>query len=246
MQYDCGYRTSGPVRTMADDAAAVMTQFSADDAGEVSALLVRPPAAHTLLVLAHGAGAGMRHAFMEAIAAHLAGDGVATFRYQFPYTERGRRSPDTKPVLLSTVRCAVAAAAAAAPDLPLLAGGKSMGGRMTSLAAALSGLRSVRGLVFLGFPLHGAGQPPSIERAAHLTEVTQPMLFCQGTRDDLADLDLMRGVCDGLGSRATLHVVEGADHSFHVLKRSGRTDAAVLAELSSTVAAWATGFAPGA
>ncbi len=228
---------------MADDRAAKSMRFAAGEAGEVSALLLRPPATKAMLVLAHGAGAGMRHSFMEAIAAQLAREGVATFRYQFPYTERGRRRPDTKPVLLETVRRAVTTATAAAPGLPLLAGGKSMGGRMTSLAAATTRLARVRGLVFLGFPLHGAGQPPGIERAAHLAEVALPMLFCQGTRDELADIELMRGVCERLGSRATLHVVDGADHSFHVLKRSGRTDGEVLAEMGAAVSAWAARLA---
>ena len=206
--------------------------------GEVSALLERPAAARSLLVLGHGAGAGMRHHFMEDAASALAARGVATFRYQFPYVENGQFRPDPQPILLATVRSAVAAAREAAGDLPMLAGGKSMGGRMTSLAASKEALPGVRGLAFFGFPLHPAGAP-SIERAAHLDRVTVPMLFLAGTRDKLADLGLLRPVIDRVGDRATLHVVEGADHSFEVLKRTGRTAADVLEELAQTVVAWA-------
>jgi predicted alpha/beta-hydrolase family hydrolase len=206
--------------------------------GEVSALLLRPADARSLLVFAHGAGAGMRHRFMAAMSRALAEAGIATFRYQFPYMEGGGRRPDPRPVLLATVRAAVAAAQTAAPDLPLLAGGKSMGGRMTSLAAAEAPLADVRGLVFFGFPLHPAGRP-SADRGAHLAEVGVPMLFIQGERDQLADLDLLRPICAGLGACAELHVVPTADHSFHVLKRAGRTDAEVIAELAATTAAFA-------
>lgn len=221
-------------------------------AGEVSALLVRPAGARWLLVLAHGAGAGMRHPFMAALAARLAGRGVATFRYQFPYTEAGSRRPDPRPLLLATVRSAVAAAADLAPELPLLAGGKSMGGRMTSGAAAAAdtgtttgeSLPGVRGLVFFGFPLHPAGRPGT-ERGDHLARVEAPMLFLQGSRDALADLDLLRPVVAALGPRATLHEIAGADHSFHVLKRSGRTDGEVLDELADATAGWAAAVVPG-
>jgi uncharacterized protein len=206
--------------------------------GEVSALLYRPAAARSLLVLGHGAGAGMRHHFMEDAASALASRAGATFRYQFPYVEKGQFRPDPQPILLATVRSAVAAARQAAGDLPLLAGGKSMGGRMTSLAASKEALPGVQGLVFFGFPLHPAGTP-GVERAAHLDRVTVPMLFLAGTRDKLADLELLRPVIDRLGARATLHVVEGADHSFEVLKRTGRTAADVLDELAQTVATWA-------
>jgi predicted alpha/beta-hydrolase family hydrolase len=206
--------------------------------GEVSALLLRPDAARWMMVLGHGAGAGMRHHFMEDAASALAARGVATFRYQFPYVEQGSRRPDPQPVLLATVRSAVAAAHAAAADLPLLAGGKSMGGRMTSLAASKEALMGVRGIVFFGFPLHRAGAPAT-ERGEHLASVTGPMLFLQGTRDKLADLGLLRPVVERLGPRATLNVIEGADHSFEVLKRTGRTSADVLEELARTVAAWA-------
>jgi predicted alpha/beta-hydrolase family hydrolase len=208
--------------------------------GRVSGLLTRPAHARVLYVLAHGAGAGMRHRFMEAIAAALAERGVASLRYQFPYVEAGTRRPDPPAVLEATVRAAVAAAAQAAPDLPLIAGGKSLGGRMTSGAAARAALPGVAGLVFLGFPLHRPKQP-SEDRAAHLGQVTLPMLFLQGTRDELADLGLITGVCARLGALATLHVVEGADHGFEVLKRSGRTDADVLAELADTVVSWCRG-----
>ena len=209
--------------------------------GEVSALLLRPAEARFLIVFGHGAGAGMRHRFMEAMSAALAGVGIATFRYQFPYMEAGSGRPDPRPVLLATVRTAVAAGHAAAPDLPLLAGGKSMGGRMTSLAAAEAPLAGVRGLVFFGFPLHPAGKP-STERGDHLAGVGVPMLFLQGERDQLADLGLLRPICAQLGARATLHVLPTADHSFHVLKRSGRTDADVVSELANTTAAFVGGL----
>lgn len=212
-------------------------RFSVLDKGEVSALLLLPPRAASLLVLAHGAGAGMNHTFMSAIANQLAEDHVATFRYQFPYMEQRRGVPDKQPLLTATVAAAVATAAQLAPDLPLFAGGKSMGGRMTSLAASEQKLEAVRGLIFLGFPLHPPKRP-SIQRAQHLQVVKMPMLFLQGTRDDLADLTLLRPICDSLGPQTTLNVIEGADHSFHVLKHSGKTDAQVLAELSSTVRAW--------
>jgi predicted alpha/beta-hydrolase family hydrolase len=221
-----------------DDIALTETGFeSGTPAGRVSALLLRPRDAWLLYVLAHGAGAGMRHAFMEAMARRLAARGVATFRYQFPYTEAGGRRPDAPRILQATVRAAVAAAREAAADLPLIAGGKSLGGRMTSSAAAERPLEGVRGIVFLGFPLHPRKEP-GVERAAHLDDVDLPMLFLQGTRDDLADLGLIRQVCARLGDRATLHVVEGADHAFHVLRRSGRTDAEVLDELADVVAQW--------
>jgi predicted alpha/beta-hydrolase family hydrolase len=192
-------------------------------------------------VLAHGAGAGMSHSFMEKLAGELAGVGVATLRYQFPYMEERRRVPDAPGVLMATVVAAVRAAAEAAPGLPLIAGGKSMGGRMTSQAAAQHPLDGVRGLVFFGFPLHPPGRPGT-KRAEHLAKVTIPMLFLQGTRDALADLTLLRPVCAKLGSLATLHVIETADHSFHVLKSSGRTDEQVLRELAETAASWGGGI----
>ena len=204
----------------------------------MSALLLRPAKARRLLVLAHGAGAGMSHPFMEILAGELAGVGVATLRYQFPYMEARRRSPDAPAVLTATVVAAVRAAAEAAPGLPLLAGGKSMGGRMTSQAAAQGPLDGVRGLVFFGFPLHPPNQPGT-KRADHLAKVAMPMLFLQGTRDTLADLQLLRPVCAKMGWRATLHVIETADHSFHVLKRFGRSDPEVLRELAEKTASWA-------
>jgi uncharacterized protein len=212
-------------------------RFSVEGGGEVSALFFRPANARHLLAFAHGAGAGMSHSFMENVARELANMGVATFRYQFPYMEQRRRVPDSPAVLTATVVAAVRAAADAAPGLPLLAGGKSMGGRMTSQAAAQDPLEGVRGLVFFGFPLHPPNRPGT-KRADHLAKVTAPMLFLQGTRDTLADLKLLRPVCSKLGSRATLHVIETADHSFHVLKRSGRTDTDVLQELAETVVSW--------
>jgi predicted alpha/beta-hydrolase family hydrolase len=221
-----------------------LTLRVSESVGDVDALLQRPRDARWLLVLAHGAGAGMRHAFMEALSRELTDVGVATLRYQFPYMQQGRPSPNPPAVLIATVRAALAAAADAAPDLRLLAGGKSLGGRMTSLAVvdppddASEVVARVRGLVFFGFPLHAPGKP-SATRAKHLEQVALPMLFLQGTRDTLADLSLLRPMCAKLGPRANLHIVETADHSFHVLKRSGATDADVLRELARTTAAWA-------
>ena len=215
--------------------------FDASDSHEVSGLWLRPRGAHAALVLAHGAGAGMHHAFMEACAGLLADRGVATFRYHFPYMEAGRRAPNPAPVLVETVRSAVATAEALVPDLPLLAGGKSMGGRMTSTAASGGSLVSVRGLGFFGFPLHAPGRDSS-ERGDHLGDVGLPMLFLQGTRDKLANLELLRPLLSRVEPAPTLHVVDGADHGFHVLKRSGRTDAEVLEELCDTFAEWAGGI----
>jgi hypothetical protein len=207
-------------------------------AGLVSARVGRPPDARWGYVLAHGAGAGMHHAFMEATAVRLHAHGVATFRYQFAYVERGGRRPDPRPVLLHTVRSAVDAARRHLPDLPLVAGGKSMGGRMTSLAQSEEPLPGIRGIAFLGFPLHPPRRP-AVDRAEHLERVDLPLLFVQGTRDELADLTLLTPILDGLAPRATLHVVEGADHGFHVLKRSGRTDEEVLDELTGVLDGWA-------
>jgi predicted alpha/beta-hydrolase family hydrolase len=213
--------------------------------GQVSGLFERPPDAQWLYVLAHGAGAGMRHAFMEGMATALADRAVATLRYQFPYAEQGRRRPDSPQVAQEAVRAAVARAAELAPGLPLVAGGKSYGGRMTSHAAAAEPrLLGVRGLVFLGFPLHAAGRP-GVTRAAHLPGVGVPMLFVQGTRDALADLALIRSVVGPLGASATLHVVVGADHGFRVPKASGRTPDAVLGEIADAVVEWGRGVIPG-
>lgn len=209
--------------------------------GDVSALLLRPESAEWLLVLGHGAGAGMRHRGMEATARALAEAGIATLRYQFPYMEAGGGAPDRKPVAAATVRAAVAKAAALAPDLHLLAGGRSFGGRMTSTAQAEEPLPGVKGLVFYGFPLHPAGRPGT-ERAAHLHQVRIPMLFLQGDRDTLAELSLLRPVVRDL-PLAELYEVAGADHSFHVLKSSGKTDAQLMAELADKVRQWASGLA---
>jgi predicted alpha/beta-hydrolase family hydrolase len=215
-------------------------RFVVEGAGQVSGLLQRPAKAKWLLVLGHGAGAGMQHPFMKKLAGELARVGVATLRYQFPYMEERRKVPDTPAVLTATVVAAVQAAAKAAPGLPLFAGGKSMGGRMTSQAAAQKPLDGVGGLVFFGFPLHPPNRPGT-KRAEHLAKVTVPMLFLQGTRDTLADLKLLRPICAKLEARATLHVIETADHSFHVLKNSGRSDEEVMKELAETTALWAAG-----
>jgi len=204
----------------------------------VADLLVRPADAWLLYVLAHGAGAGMRHPFLEAVAASLGRRGVATFRYQFPYMDAGGGRPDPPAVLEASVRAAVERAGEAAPGLPLVAGGKSLGGRMTSSAAAASPLPGVRGLVFLGFPLHPPGQP-GIRRADHLDRVHLPMLFLQGTRDAFAQPDLLAQVIGRLGARATLHPVEGGDHSFSVLKRSGRRPEEVMDGLAAAIVNWA-------
>lgn len=218
--------------------ASEKLRFVVEDAGDVSAVLMHPANARWLLVLAHGAGAGMMHPFLTSLAGELAAVGVATLRYQFPYMEQRRRVPDSPAVLTATVRAAVYTAAEAAPGLPLLAGGKSMGGRMTSQAAAQRPLDSVRGLVFFGFPLHPPNKPGT-KRAEHLKQVTVPMLFLQGTRDTLADLTLLKPICDDLGSRATLHIIETADHSFHILRKSGKADIDALRELAQTTASWA-------
>lgn len=211
----------------------VATQSS----GQVSALFERPPEAKALYVFAHGAGAGMRHAFMQAVAERLSRREVATLRYNFPYMESGRGGPNPQPVLVKTVRSAIAEASRLAPDLPLVAGGKSMGGRMTSTAAAQEALPGVEGLAFFGFPLHAPGRE-SAERGAHLGDVGLPMLFLQGTRDKLADLSLLEPLVASLTPRPDLHVVQEADHGFHVPKRSGRTDDDVLEELCDAFAAW--------
>lgn len=198
-------------------------------------LLVAPPGAQALLVLAHGAGAGMRHPFLERMAQSLAAHRIASYRYEFPYMEKGSKRPDSPTVAEARVREAVQEAARAVPGLPLLAGGKSFGGRMTSQAQASEPLPGVRGLVFLGFPLHAPGRP-GIERAEHLSRVSVPMLFLQGTRDEFANLDLLERVLKRLGPLATLHLVEGGDHSFKVPKRAGSRD--VLDELAQTIADW--------
>ena len=219
-------------------AAPEELRIAIENSGEISAILLRPDEAQALLVLAHGAGAGMRHPFLHLLSRELAELGVATLRYQFPYMEQRRKVPNPPAVLTATVRAAVAAGAKAAGNLILLAGGKSMGGRMTSLAASQEQLEKVRGLVFFGFPLHPPNRPGT-ERAEHLKRVGVPMLFLQGTRDQFAQLDLLRPVCEGLGARAKLQLFEGADHSFHESKSSGRNDAQVMKELAETTASWA-------
>jgi predicted alpha/beta-hydrolase family hydrolase len=211
-----------------------------ESSGEVSAVLVRPRRAKALYLFAHGAGAGMRHQFMEAVAERLAARDVATLRFNFPYMEAGRGGPNPQPVLLKTVRSAAAEAARVAPALPLVAGGKSMGGRMTSTAATKEALPGVRGLAFFGFPLHAPGRK-SAERGAHLADVRLPMLFLQGTRDKLADLTLLKPLLSEIDPRPERHVVDVADHGFHVPKRSGRTDDDVLDELCDAFVTWLDG-----
>jgi predicted alpha/beta-hydrolase family hydrolase len=211
--------------------------IAVDDAQRVSGLLQAPREARACYVMAHGAGAGMAHPFMAAMANGLAERGIATLRYQFPYMEQGSKRPDTPKLAQATVRAAVAEASRLAPELALFAGGKSFGGRMTSQAQAASPLSGVRGLVFLGFPLHPAGRP-SDERGAHLLAVQIPMLFMQGTRDQLADLQLLQTLVGQLGARATLKLFQDADHSFHVPARTGRKDSEIMAEMSDALADW--------
>ena len=218
-------------------------QVTTDDGTTLSALLDAPAHPSSAYVFAHGAGAGMLHAFMAAVAQGLADRGIATLRFQFPFMEQGSRRPDPPAVAQAAVRAAVDEAARRLPGVPLFAGGKSFGGRMTSQAQAAAALPSVRGLVFVGFPLHPAGKP-STARAAHLAQVDVPMLFLQGTRDALADLALVQAQASLLGSRATLKVLDGADHAFHVLVRSGRTDAQVREELLDATAAWMLSVCP--
>jgi uncharacterized protein len=208
------------------------------NAGPVSGLLTRPPHARACFVFAHGAGAGMTHPFMATVAAGLGERGIATLRYQFPYMEKASKRPDPPSVAHAAVRAAVAEAARRCEGVPLIAGGKSFGGRMTSQAQAAAPLAGVHGLAFFGFPLHPAGKP-SNDRAKHLADIRVPMLFLQGTRDTLAELTLLEPVVKGLGSLATLHPVRDADHSFHVLKRSGRDDAEVMDEILDAFVAWA-------
>lgn len=211
--------------------------LTVDDDTTVSALWMQPPKPIATYVFAHGAGAGMQHGFMEALSQALFEKSVATLRYQFPYMERGSKRPDSPAVAHAAVRAAVASAHERLPGVPLFAGGKSFGGRMTSQAQAAEPMPGVRGLVFVGFPLHPAGKP-GIERAAHLAKVKVPMLFLQGTRDELAELALLQGVVQDLGNRATLHLEDDADHAFHVRARSGRNDAQVVQSLAAAMAAW--------
>jgi predicted alpha/beta-hydrolase family hydrolase len=209
---------------------------------DVSALLSRPPKARAGYVLAHGAGAGMTHPFLTAVADGLAARGIATFRYQFPYMERKSGRTDPPKIAEAAVRAAVVEAGKHLKKLPLIAGGKSFGGRMTSQAEAAEHLPGVVGLAFLGFPLHAPGKP-SDSRGDHLSAVTVPMLFLQGTRDDFADLALLEALVERLGTRATLKLVDDGDHSFHVRKASGRDDKAVMIELLDALVAWIDGVA---
>ena len=218
---------------------ALSLKIEVGSAGAVSALLTLPPKPRACFVFAHGAGAGVAHAFMAQVASGLAERSVATLRYQFPYMEKGSKRPDPPPIAHAAVRGAVAAAAQRCGGVALIAGGKSFGGRMTSQAQAKAPLAGVVGLAFFGFPLHAAGKPSS-ERGDHLNEVKIPMLFLQGTNDKLAELDLLKPVVKKLGSRATLHLVEAADHSFHVPARSGRKDAEVMTEVLDAFVAWIT------
>ena len=218
-------------------ASAQKLDIEIGKAGSVSALLDRPPQTRACFVFAHGAGAGMSHPSMEAVSAGLGERGVATLRYQFPYMEKGSKRPDPPAIAQAAVRAAVAEAGRRCAGLLLVAGGKSFGGRMTSQAQAIAPLAGVHGLAFLGFPLHPAGKPSS-DRAKHLADVHVPMLFVQGTRDSLSELELLEPVVKSLGPLATLHRVEGADHSFHVPARSGRNDREVMNEILDAFAGW--------
>ncbi len=226
---------------MANDLIKDLNIHVGDRIGSVSGILMLPEDARLVCVLAHGAGAGMTHRFMERIATELAGRKIGTLRFQFPYMEAGRKSPDVPGKAVATVRRAVNAATEHAPGLPLIAGGKSFGGRMTSTAASTEPLPNVKGLVFFGFPLHAPNRPGN-QRAAHLYDVGVPMLFLQGTRDALAKLDLLKPVCEELGKKTILHIVEGGDHSFNVPKRSGRTNDEVMTELANQTDHWSAKF----
>ena len=212
-------------------------RFPVDETRSVSARLDAPATPCALYVFAHGAGAGMDHAFMRDLAQAFVGDGVAVLRFQFPFMEAGSKRPDPAPLAHATVRAAVAFARERCPGVPCFAGGKSFGGRMASQAQADAPLEGVRGLAFIGFPLHPAGKP-SATRADHLSRVEVPMFFAQGTRDALAEPRLLLPVVKSLGSRATLHAIDEADHAFHVPKRSGRDDASVIREIAAAAAAW--------
>lgn len=208
-----------------------------DNGDTVSGLVQSPADPRACYVFAHGAGAGMAHAFMAEVCNGLAQRGIATLRYQFPYMERGSKRTDPPAIAHAAVRAAAAHAATLFPSLPLFAGGKSFGGRMTSQAQALAPLPGVAGLVFVGFPLHPEGAP-SIDRARHLFDVRVPMLFVQGTRDKLAEFDRIEKLVADLGPNTTLLRIDEADHSFHVLVRSGRNDAEVMAQVLDGAAAW--------
>jgi predicted alpha/beta-hydrolase family hydrolase len=220
---------------------AIRIEVEASD--PVSGLLMNPRGASACFVFAHGAGAGMNHSFMESVATGLFERGIATLRYQFPYMEKGSKRPDAPATAHAAVRAAVAEAGRRCKGLRLVAGGKSFGGRMTSQAQALAPLPGVRGLAFLGFPLHPAGKP-SEDRATHLTEIELPMLFLQGTRDNLAERALVEHVMEALGTKASLKWFEHADHSFHVPARSGRNDRDVMRDVLDTLAVWMAALAP--
>ena len=223
---------------------AEQVTISLESGVRVSGLALRPSDAESWLVLAHGAGAGMTHPFMESLALELAARKIASLRYQFPYMESGGKRPDRPDVCRATVRAVVGVASRLAGTLPLFAGGKSFGGRMTSQAQAAAPLPGVTGLVFFGFPLHTAGSE-SLQRGQHLASISVPMLFLQGTRDALAQLPLIHILLQQVGAQAALHVLEGADHGFHVLKRSGRTDDEVMAEMVDALAAWIAALSVG-
>jgi predicted alpha/beta-hydrolase family hydrolase len=227
-----------------NSATAELLRLAVGESRTVSALLEVPQPARACYVLAHGAGAGMAHPSLETVASGLADRGIATLRYQFPYMEQKSKRPDPPPVAHAAVRAAVAEAAKRMPQLPLFAGGRSFGGRMTSQAQAASPMPGVKGLVFLAFPLHPAGRP-SVDRAKHLFDVKVPMLFLQGTRDALADLKFLKPLCGELGASATLRLLDDADHSFHVPARSGRTDAQIRGDMLDAFAAWMDGVIAG-
>jgi predicted alpha/beta-hydrolase family hydrolase len=217
--------------------SASQESIDVDGQHRVAALALIPPSARACFVLAHGAGAGMAHPFMQAVALGLSDRNVATLRFQFPYMERGSRRPDAPALCHATIRAAVTHAADLCPRLPLIAGGRSFGGRMSSQAQALYALPGVRGLAFLGFPLHPAGKP-SDQRAAHLFQTEVPLLFLQGDRDALASLTLLQPIVHRLGARATLALIGNADHSFKVPARSGRTAAQIMTQLLTTLHDW--------
>lgn len=228
---------------MSEPTVSELRFAAAPGAGQVSAILLRPPVCHALFILGHGAGAGMRHRFMDGIAQALSAHGIGTFRYQFPFVEAGKRRPDQAPVLTGTVRAAAAAARELEPSIPLLAGGKSMGGRMTSQAQAESSLAGVLGLVFFGFPLHRPGDA-SNARADHLRHVDLPMLFVQGTRDRLAEMDRMEAVAAALGDRAVISIVQDGDHGFDVLKRTDKSAEEVYDDMAAVVRGWTETILP--
>jgi predicted alpha/beta-hydrolase family hydrolase len=225
------------LRPQSTEESALPVKITVDDTHRVSGLLQMPRDARACYVMAHGAGAGMAHPFMEVVANAFAAQGIATLRFQFPYMERGSMRPDAPKLAQATVRAAAAEASRLAPELALFAGGKSFGGRMTSQAQAASPLSGVRGLVFLGFPLHPAGKAAD-ERGAHLFDVQVPMLFMQGTRDELAALPLLQALVEKLGARATLKLFQDADHSFHAPARTGRKDSETIAGMSEALVDW--------